>query len=149
MAYVNFSLTGGTNDLRKYITDESVRAIFADYSSDAEIEAAVDEIINDVSAEIDARLARRYAVPFTSAPDVIANIAAVLAVEAFYIRANGSNEVIADAADAKRTILESIENGDLVIPGVSIATDDAAAPPTTAVSRGGEDRKMIFSDLEF
>ena len=89
--YVRFSLTPGEpNDLRRYVPDDTIRTIWVDAADDSEIEAGVEEIIGDVEAEIDSRLAQHYVVPFADPPPpAIVGIACVLVAEAVYLRSNG------------------------------------------------------------
>ena len=149
--YVKFSLTPGEqNDLRRYVPDDVVRTIWSDASDDDEIVSEVESVIVDIEAEVDSRLARKYNVPFQDpVPPVVIQISTVLVAEAVFMRSNGANDIVSDAAEAKRSMLESILNGDIVIAGATVSSDESAAPPTSRVIRGGEDRLMYRESLEF
>lgn len=74
------------DDIKKLIPEASVIQLTDDEGNDQVNQARVDEAIASADAEIDSYCGGRYAVPFTTAPDIIKKISVDIAIYNLYSR---------------------------------------------------------------
>jgi len=101
------------DDLTARLVAEQLAALADDDGDGAADDSVVAAAIADAQAEIDARLAPRYAVPFETAPAVARAIGATLAIERLYLRRRETPpEGFRVAIDAARMLLDRLASGE-------------------------------------
>ena len=128
--------------VERFGLDEAVRA------SDADGSGVIDRryligALRDAQAEIQIKLAARYALPLSAIPDAIKTAMADLAAVRLY--RHQIPESIADAAKVARATLNRIADGKDVLPGVAgIAVDQASgsSDPVLYYSAGTTNRAV-------
>ncbi len=121
--------------------DEATLVALADDDGDGAVDAGVIEAAaTDASAEIDAALAGRYAVPFSPVPDLIRGLCASLAADALFRRRRETPSAAhAVEAERSRALLRLLASGDIALAGVTPSalpasnrrTRDKATRPST------------------
>lgn len=104
-------------------------------------ETTVARAISDADAEIDTRLAARYALPLAYVPPVLVRIGADLA--RYFLWDARASEMVRNRAQEARRLLDAIAGGD-----VSLGGDVPLAPAAGAVAVSVLARARQFSDAQ-
>lgn len=146
--YLTYDPDSDENDLRRFISDQSLTNIVLDIGVDADRTVEVNKAIDDAESFVDSYLGRRYTVPIAATvPPVVENATGVLTVEGLYLRGNGVPAKLSERADGIRAWLVDISKGTAALP-------DQSPVPTEATSSGvvtieAEDRELTREDLGF
>jgi len=122
------------DDLKARLAEESLIALSDDDGDGEADDGVIDAAIADADAEIDARLAPRYAVLFETAPAIVRSLSAVLAIERLYLRRRETSpEDLRDAISAARNLLGRLADGTADIREPNLR---AGRPVSDSTTRG-------------
>ncbi len=126
-------------DIKKLLPEEIIIQLTDDENTGAVNQARVDEAIKGADAEINSYCATKYAVPFTTVPDIVKSLSVEIAIYNLHKRRTISEEIEKryDKAIAK---LKDISRG-LITLGVD--------PAPAATTEGGAETNKTESDRVF
>lgn len=109
-----------TSDLLSRLAPELIQSVADDNGDGAADDTILEAALDDASAEIDAVLGGRYAVPVAPIPDLLLRLAIDLAIYFLFIRRRSSvtAEHLARAREA-RSQLAALGAGELILEGVA------------------------------
>jgi len=129
-------------DIKKLLPEETVIQLTDDEGLDAVNQARLDESISQADAEIDSYCGGRYAVPFTTVPDIVKKISIDIAIYNLYSRK--VEEIPETRADRYKNAIRQLEG---ITKGL-ISIGEAEAPPAST-SEGGAGTNKTESDRTF
>lgn len=106
-----------------YITAAEVRAELLTGFPEGEVfDAALARCIARAEAEVDARLAHRYTVPFSPVPPLVRSLVGDLAAEGALMATPGANaagleKIASGFRERAERMLDALADGDAVLPG--------------------------------
>lgn len=123
------------NDLDEYLSHTVLRQLTDDANTGAADVAVVEEAIVGAEAEIDGYIGGLYALPLTTVPALVAEIATQLTVYRLHLRRQRVPEDIRLATEQTRATLQAIADGSITIDATSSTTAEDRAPVMEAYER--------------
>jgi len=133
------------DDILERIPEETVIQLTDDEDTGAIVATRVTAAIGRADGEIDFWCGRRYSVPFTTVPDIIAELSTDMAI--YFLYGRTLDEMPKTRVDAYKNavrMLEKISEGKGVDLGVALAT---VTPSGTSASFTGNDRQFTRDKL--